>query len=61
MNRNKWKSRDRSRRYSSSDYDSDGEERRRGKSVGDLARAAMAKLGLGGDKSGNGPVSRRDV
>ncbi len=55
------KSRDRRRRYSSSDYDSDGGQGKRGKSIGDLARAGMSKLGLRGDKSGDDPISRRDV
>ena len=55
------KSRDRRRRYSSSDYDSNGEQGKRGKSIGDLARAGMAKLGLRGDKRGDDPVSIRDV
>ncbi len=56
MNGNK--SRDRNRRYSSSDLDSVGEEKKRGKSMGDLARAGMAKLRLRSDKSGDDTSSR---
>ena len=51
------KSRGGSGRYSSSDYDSDGERKKRGRGLGDLARAGMAKLGLGRDKN----VPRRDL
>ena len=52
------KSRDLSRQSSSSDYDSNGEERKRRKSIGSLARAGMAKLGLGRNKSKDDTIAR---
>lgn len=58
---NENKSKNKSRRYNSSDDDSDGEQRKRRKSISDLARAGMAKLGLGGDKRADDPGSRRDL
>lgn len=39
-----------SQQNSSSDFNSDGEQEKRGKSLGNIARAGMAKLRLGGDK-----------
>ena len=55
---NGYKSRDGSRRNSSSEYDSVGEKEKGGKSISSLARAGMAKLGLGKDKNGDDSNSR---
>ena len=55
------KSRDRSRQCSSSDHDSNAEKRKRRKSIGGLARAGMAKLGLGRNTSKDDPIARSDV
>ena len=55
------KSRDRSRLSSSSGYDSSGENGKRRKRIGGLARAGMAKLGLGRNKYREDQIARIDV